>query len=61
MSEHEREHEQTHPHEGTLPEGSEPEGATQTEKPYSDFEGEKGGKGGDHPTPGAGEHDAPNG
>lgn len=61
MSEHEHEHEESQGHEETLPEGSEPEGATQTEKPYSDFEGEKPGKGGDHPTPGAGEHDDPHG
>jgi hypothetical protein len=68
MSEHGESHEQADEHVSpddvtpsheTLPPESEPEGATQTKKPYSDFESEKAGKGGDHPTPGAGEHDRP--
>jgi hypothetical protein len=58
MNEHE---DDTTPTRETLPDESAPTGETQTKKPYSDFEGEKAGKGGDHPTPGAGEHDKPNG
>lgn len=43
----------------TLPEGAPTTGEAAKDKP--DEWGEKAGKGGDHPTPGAGEHDDPNG
>jgi hypothetical protein len=65
MSEHE-EHPSPNPDPGvpgagedTLPEESEPQGEASLRKGDIETEGEKAGKGGDHPTPGAGEHDDP--
>jgi hypothetical protein len=62
MSDH-PEHPDSNPDEGlpreggTLPEHSPTIGEASQEK--ADEWGEKAGKGGDHPTPGAGEHDDP--
>ena len=64
MSDHEQ-HPDPNPDEGlpreggTLPEHSPTTGEASQEKGDVEWEGAKAGKGGDHPTPGAGEHDDP--
>jgi len=62
MSEHE--HPEPNPQEGsphgeTLPEGSPTAGEAARRKGDVETDEPKAGKGGDHPTPGAGEHDDP--
>ena len=47
------------PHRETLPEESATAGEAALRKGGVETDGPKAGKGGDHPTPGAGEHDEP--
>lgn len=65
MSEHEHEpgsdREPGRSHGETLPEGSPAAGEAALRKGDVETDEPKAGKGGDHPTPGAGEHDDPNG
>jgi hypothetical protein len=63
MSENERQHTPSPdpgaPHGETLPEGSPTAGEAALRKGDVETDEPKAGKGGDHPTPGAGEHDDP--
>jgi hypothetical protein len=51
--------EEGHPHGGTLPDDSPTAGEAALRKGNIETNEPKAGKGGDHPTPGAGEHDDP--